>query len=216
VSQNVKLALFMLVILAPSLALHECAHAFAADRMGDHTARRWGRMTLNLKPHVDRFGTIVLPGLLLILVAAGYFPPVFAYAKPMPFDPTALRNPDRGVVWYALAGPFANLGTAIVFGLALRLLDPGTGSTIGVLLFAGLVVNVVLFIFNLMPVPGLDGSKLLARFLSFRARELYQRMDEYLPLFMLVIFFLLAAPALSIVRALGNATCRLIGVGDCL
>jgi Zn-dependent protease len=216
VSENVELALFMLVILVPSVALHEYAHAFAADRMGDHTARRWGRMTLNIKPHIDRFGTLVLPGLLLILVAAGYFPPVFAYAKPMPFNPSALRSPDRGAMWYALAGPLANLGAAIVFGVALRVLDPGTGSTLGLFVFAGLVVNVVLFIFNLMPIPGLDGSKLLARFLSFRAREFYQRMDEYLPLFMLVIFFLLAAPALSIVRALGNATCRLIGVGDCL
>jgi Zn-dependent protease len=215
-SQNVQLALFMLVVLVPSLALHEYAHAFAADRMGDYTARRWGRMTMNPKPHVDRFGSIVLPGLLLILVAAGYFPPVFAYAKPQPFNPSALKNPDRGVIWHALAGPLANLGAALVFGIALRLLDPGAGSTLGLLLFAGLVINVVLFIFNLMPIPGLDGSKLLARFLSLRAREVYQRMDEYLPLFMLVIFFLLAAPALSIVRALGNATCRLIGVGDCL
>ena len=215
-SDNLQLALFMLVTLFPSLALHEYAHAFAADRMGDYTARRWGRMTLNLKPHIDRFGTFVLPGLLLILVAAGYFPPVFAYAKPMPFNPSALKDPERGAIWYALAGPLANLGLAIVFGIALRLLDPGTGSTLGLFLFAGLVINVVLFIFNLMPIPGLDGSKLLARFLSFRAREFYQRMDEYLPLFMLVIFFLLAAPALSIVRALGNATCRLIGVGDCL
>ena len=79
-----------------------------------------------------------------------------------------------------------------------------------------MIVNVVLFVFNLIPIPGLDGAKLVAPLLSYRARQIYQNMDEYLPLFMLVIFFLLAGATLSIVRVLGNAVCRLIAGSDCL
>ena len=84
------------------MSLHEYAHAWTAARLGDHSARQWGRMTLNLKPHVDKFGTLLLPGLLLVLVAAGYLLPVFAYARPMPVNPSSMRNPDRGMRWYAL------------------------------------------------------------------------------------------------------------------
>src|SRR5207245_6002981 len=95
-SVNVKLALFMLVVLVPSLAIHEYAHAWAAVRQGDQSPRRSGRLTLNLKPHVDKFGTLLLPALLLLLVGSGYLLPVFAYAKPMPVNPGAMRNAERG------------------------------------------------------------------------------------------------------------------------
>jgi Zn-dependent protease len=217
VNVNVKLALFSLVVLAPSLAWHEFAHAWAALRLGDATPRQWGRMTLNLKPHVDRFGTLLLPALLLILVAAGYFPPVFAYAKPMPLNPSAMRNPDRGLRLYALAGPGANLIVAVIFGLALRATGAEFQDNLTLFLFAGMLVNVVLFVFNLLPIPGLDGAKIVATFLtSYRARQVYQNLDEYLPLFILLVFFILSGATLYIVRILGNAVCRLIGVGDCL
>ena len=216
VSTDVKLALFMLVVLVPSVSLHEYAHAWTAARLGDHSARQWGRMTLNLKPHVDKFGTLLLPGLLLLLVAAGYLLPVFAYARPMPVNPSSMRNPNRGMRWYALAGPLANLAVAIVFGVALRAEGITRAGNITLFLFAGLIVNVVLFVFNLIPIPGLDGAKLVAPLLSYRARQIYQNLDEYLPLFMLLIFFILAGATLSIVRVLGNAVCRLIAGSDCM
>jgi Zn-dependent protease len=215
-SVNVKLAIFMAVVLLPSLTLHEYAHAWAASKLGDWASRRFGRMTLDPRPHIDRFGTLLLPALLLILVAAGRFPPVFAYAKPQPFNPSSFRKPGRDVVWYALAGPIANLLLAIVFGFSLRAMGHKPGSNLTLFLFSGLVVNVLLFVFNLMPIPGLDGSKLLGPALPYRARHVYQGLDEYLPLFILVVFFLLSAPLLDFVKVLGNAVCRLIGVGNCL
>jgi len=218
-AETIKFALYLLVALIPSLALHEYAHAFLAERLGDPTARRFGRRTLNPKTHFDPFGTGLLPGLLLVLRAANVGLPVFAYAKPQPLNPMNLRNPNRDTLWIALAGPLANLGLAIVAALALRVLLPGqTGSPSELIRFlaAVLQVNVVLFVFNLMPIPGLDGAKILARFLHGRAREVYTNMDQYLPLFMLVIFFLLGAPVLTFVNALGNALCNAIVGGSCL
>jgi Zn-dependent protease len=217
VSETVKFALFLLVLLPPALVLHEYAHVWAASKLGDWTIRRYGRMTLDPRPHIDKFGSLLLPALLVILVASGVGTPVFAYGKPMQFNPSATRNPERSTVWFSLAGPLANLALAIPFGVGLRMMGLPEGSLTDLHLFliAGLVLNVVFCVFNLMPIPGLDGARILARFLPPRAREVYQRMDEYLPLFMLLIFFLLAAPALSIVTALSNVLCRAIAGGNC-
>ena len=210
---DVKFALFLLVALVPSLVLHEMAHVVVAERLGDYTARRFGRRTLKPRPHVDAFGTVILPALLLLLTAAGFRTLVFAYAKPLPFEPANLRNPDRGTVWYALAGPIANLVLAIGAALILRL---GLAGNVGLLVYAFLFVNVILLVFNLMPVPGLDGARLLVRFLPPRAAEVYRNLDQYLPLFMLVIFFLLGAPVLGFVEAIGNLLCRGLVGGPCL
>lgn len=211
--ENLKFAAFLLVALVPSLVLHEYAHAFAADRLGDSTPRRWGRLTLNPKPLVDPFGTLVLPGLVLILVASGNFCllPIFAYAKPMPLDPHHLRNPRRDQVVVVLSGLGANLALAVVSGTALR---TGVGGDIGLLLYAFFLVNVYMFVFQLMPVPGLDGAKLLAPILPPRAREVYTNLEQYLVLFILVIFFLLSGPFLAIVRALAEVVTRLIVGSD--
>jgi Zn-dependent protease len=215
-SVDVKLALFMLIVLFPSLAVHEYAHAWAALRQGDHSARQWGRLTLKVRPHVDKFGTLLLPGLLLVLVAAGYLLPVFAYARPMPVNPSAMRHPERGMRWFALAGPLANLALAVVFGIVLRATGVSFRGNLTLFLVAGLVINVVLFVFNLIPIPGLDGAKLVAPLLGYRARQVYQNLDEYLPLFMLLVFFILAGATLTIVRVLANAVCRLVAGHDCL
>jgi len=206
--ENVKFALYLLVALVPSLVLHEYAHAVAADRLGDPSPRRWGRLTLNPRPLIDPFGSVILPGLILILVASGQgLLPIFAYAKPMPLDPTYLRNPKRDSLIVVLAGLGANLALAAVAGIALRV---GVSGEAGMFVYAWLVVNVFMFVFQLMPVPGLDGAKLLARVLPPKPREVYVNMDQYLVLFMLVIFFLLAAPLLSIVRALASSVCTLL------
>jgi Zn-dependent protease len=218
-AESVKFALFLLIALVPSLALREFARAAMADRLGDPTARRFGRRTLNPRPHFDPFGSGILPGLLLILRAAGVGFPVFAYAKPVPLNPGNLRNPQRDIVWISLAGPLANLALAVIAALAVRVAWPDRTtppSDLAKFLFAALQINVVLFVFNLMPIPGLDGARILARYLHGRAREVYTSMDQYLPLFMLVIFFLLGAPVLTFVNALGNALCKPLAGITCL
>jgi Zn-dependent protease len=205
---NVKFAAYLLVALVPSLVVHEYAHALTADRLGDPSPRRWGRLTLNPRPLIDPFGSIILPGLILILVAAGRgILPVFAYAKPLPLDPTYLRNRDRDSLVVTLAGPAANLVLAAGAGILLRL---GLTGEVGTFVYAWLIVNVFMFVFQLMPVPGLDGSKLLARVLPPRPREVYMNLEQYLALFVLVIFFLLASPLLTIVHALASAACTIL------
>jgi Zn-dependent protease len=205
---NLKFALYLLVALVTSLVLHEYGHAVAADRLGDPSPRRWGRLTLDPRALIDPFGSVILPGLILILVASGQgLLPIFAYAKPMPHDPTYLGNPKRDSLIVVLAGLGANLTLAAVAGIALRV---GVSGEAGRFVYAWLVVNVFMFVFQLMPVPGLDGAKLLARVLPPKPREVYVNLDQYLVLFMLVIFFLLAAPLLSIVRALASSVCTLL------
>ena len=207
----------MALLLIPSVVLHEYAHALAASRLGDWTSRRFGRMTLDPRPHIDKFGTLLFPALLLITFATGYFVPVFAYAKPQPVNPSAFRNSTRGTVLWALAGPVTSLALAVIFGLGLRATGAAGGETLSILLSAGLIVNVFLCVVQLFPIPGLDGARLVALVLPPRPRQVYTGMDEYLPLFMLLIFFILAGiGALSIVRALGNGLCSLIVGYDCL
>ena len=211
--QNLRFAAYLAVALVPSLVLHEYAHALAADRLGDPSPRRWGRLTLNPKPLIDPFGTLVLPGLILVLVASGQpcLLPVFAYAKPMPLDPFHLRNPKRDPLVVTFAGLGSNLVLALGAGVLLRVLTDGD---VRLVVYALFLVNVYMFVFQLMPVPGLDGAKLLAPLLPPRAREVYTNLDQYLALFILVIFFLLAGPFLSIVRALARAVTSLITGGD--
>ena len=211
--QNLRFAIYLGIALVPALVLHEYAHAFTADRLGDPTPRRWGRLTLNPKPLIDPFGSIILPALALILVAAGQvLIPVFAYAKPLPYDPSNLRDPNRGPVFVALAGLGANVALAIAAGLLLRV---GIGGELGLFAQAWLVVNALMFAVQLMPVPGLDGAKLLARVLPPRPREVFVNLEQYLVLFILVIFFLLAGPLIGIVEAFSNLVCNLAAGAKC-
>ena len=209
-------ALYVAISLVPALVLHEYAHAVVATRLGDPTPKRWGRLTLNPRPLVDPFGSLILPALSLILIASGNSPlliPIFAYAKPLPLDPTYLRNQSRDRILVAVAGLAMNVVLALIAGLLIRI-----GATGEILRFAlaWLVVNALMFGFQLMPVPGLDGSKLLARALPPRAREIYTNLDQYLVLFILVIFFLLAGPLIAIVRAFANVVCGVAAGVDCV
>ena len=206
---DIKFALYLLIALVPALILHEYAHAVAADRFGDPSPRRWGRLTLGLRPLIDPFGSLILPGLALILVASGsgFVIPVFAYAKPMPLDPNYLRNPKRDSLRVVWAGLGANLLVAAIAGLALRVGLVGDAFQVA---YAFLLVNGMMFLIQLMPVPGFDGSKLLARVLRGRAREVYVNLDEYLVLFVLLIFFLLGGPFLGIVTGLFRGTCGVL------
>jgi Zn-dependent protease len=208
---------FFVVTLVPAIVLHELAHGLVADRMGDTTPRLMGRLTINPVKHVDPFGTLILPGLLLLPYLFGRGGPVFGYAKPMPINTQNLKHPDRQMMSIALAGPLTNLALAAIGALGLRLAAPGIGevlrnfglSAVGVIteqlgVMAGFLtvftlMNVILAVFNIMPIPPLDGSKVLARFLPPRAREVYRSWEPYGALFMLVVFFLFPGAIFAIV-----------------
>ncbi|HKN80148.1 MAG TPA: site-2 protease family protein, partial [Actinomycetota bacterium] len=147
---DLKFAAYLGISLVPALVLHEYAHAFVAVRLGDPTAKRWGRLTLNPKPLIDPFGSLILPTLALILVAARgvLLLPVFAYAKPMPVDPTFFKNPRRDLRLVVLAGLLANILLSFLGGLLIR---AGVTGELGTFALAWLIVNAFMFGFQLMP-----------------------------------------------------------------
>ena len=153
-------AVLQIVILIFSAILHEVAHGYVAYSLGDPTAKYAGRLTLNPLAHLDITGSIVLP-ILLYLSTAGQF--VFGWAKPVPYNPYNLRPGRFSEAIVASAGPLSNLAIALVGGLATRsgILSPGASEIV----FLIVLVNVMLFVFNLIPIPPLDGSKLLFAFL---------------------------------------------------
>lgn len=212
--ENVRFALYLAIAVIPSLVLHEYAHALAATRLGDPTPKRWGRLTLNPKPLIDPFGSVILPALAVILVASGNglsVVPIFAYAKPLPLDPSYLRRRDRDQTLIVLAGLGANLLVSLLAGVAMR---AGVGGDLFLFAYAVLLVNVFMFAIQLMPVPGLDGGKLLLRFLPPKPREVFANLEQYLVLFVLVLFFVLAGPFRAIVEALASGVCRLATGAD--
>lgn len=152
------LAVWLLPVLL-AITLHEVAHGRAARAFGDPTAAALGRLSLNPLRHIDPLGTLLMP-LMLYLGTAGAF--VFGYAKPVPVDPRRLRHPRRDMVWVALAGPVANLAQALAWaGLGVALLGAGVDEPfLRLMCRAGVLVNLVMFAFNLMPVPPLDGGRI--------------------------------------------------------
>ncbi|MFC4453179.1 site-2 protease family protein [Deinococcus sonorensis] len=183
--------------LVLSLAAHEFAHAYTADRLGDSTPRRFGRVTLNPLAHLDPFGT-------LLLLFAG-----FGFAKPVPVNPTTLGR--WGTFWVSAAGPLSNLAIAIVAGLLLRIFQDGQLAV--QVLIAVLEINVVLAVFNLIPIPLLDGSRMLAAlFPRTLGRSLMQ--FEMMPYSFIVVmvFIYLARPLISqIINVVGGWVLRLVG-----
>jgi len=207
---DVRLALYSLAGLVAGFIAHEYAQARATQVFGDFSPRRAGRVTANPLAHADPLGTYILPGLLLLLIAAGKpFTPPFAYGKPMPVE--LMRRRDYCLA--LLAGPASNLGLAVLSALSLRVFPRGEA---GLLAGRFLVTNVMLCVFNLMPLPPLDGSKVLARFLSPKARHVINEMQPYGGLFMIAVFFLLSAPVMFVVDGLGNGLCNVLVGVPCL
>jgi Zn-dependent protease len=161
-----------------AITVHEAAHGYAARHFGDNTAYMLGRITLNPIKHIDPVGTILMP-LLLYFATAGTF--LFGYAKPVPVRFGNLRNPKRDMIWVALAGPGANLVQAFLWG-ALGLVLVGMGMQERFFLAmcnAGMLVNVVMFVFNLFPLPPLDGGRILVGLLPYRQAEVVSRLEPW-------------------------------------
>lgn len=193
-SLNIPQLLAALIPLLLSLTIHEYAHAWSASRLGDDTASRMGRMTLNPIPHIDPIGTLLLP-VILMVSGAGF---IFGWAKPVPVDPTRFRRDvhmGRGMAWTAAAGPLSNLVlallTAIVAGLLLRF-APDTlrrGGGVRELVESLIGLNVLLALFNLIPVPPLDGSRIVDGYMPYRFRPAWERVTAFAPFLLLGVFF---------------------------
>lgn len=209
-NQNLILILFQVFALVLAFSVHECAHAWMAWRLGDPTARMLGRVTLNPLKHLDLFGSVLMP-----LIALVYHWPLIGWAKPTPVTARNFKNYKRDDIIVTLAGPASNLllatgalillliikhaipgGTLAVFtAMALAMHLPGVSTEnlpalfpVALLLYFIILINLLLFVFNLVPFPPLDGSRILRHFLPYNALQLYDRMG----MLALWIFMLLA------------------------
>jgi Zn-dependent protease len=156
---DIAITAFELVVLLFSAILHEIAHGYEAERLGDPTARLAGRLTLNPIVHLDPFGSILMPILLYIASSGTFF---FAAAKPVPYNPANLRNPRSGSARIAFAGPATNFLIALAFGIFMRIVSHfAVSDTFFALLGVIVYINILLGLFNLIPIPPLDGSRIL-------------------------------------------------------
>jgi len=164
-----------------SVILHEIAHGWTAYRLGDPTAKNAGRLTLNPIPHVDLIGTIALPTLLIL----GHSPIVFGWAKPVPVNFSFLRHPKRDMIWVGLAGPFVNIVLAVVF---VTLIHMNIVPMVTPFFKMGVLVNLVLAVFNLIPIPPLDGSRFVMGILPRKMAFWYTQLERY---GIIIVFLLL-------------------------
>ncbi len=217
-NQEVILVLFQIVVLVFAFSVHECAHAYAAYRLGDATAYMLGRVTLNPVKHIDPFGSILMPALSLI---SGF--PLIGWAKPCPVTLRNFRKMKRDDILTTFAGPASNLLMALIalVGLVILKHSPGAGENavftamdmtnralrsqidttnlptlfpLALLLYYGILTNVLLFVFNLIPVPPLDGSRILRYFLPYSVEQLYDRIGGY----GIILIYFIARPILGI------------------
>jgi Zn-dependent protease len=166
---------FVIVFVFFSVVCHEIAHGYVALKLGDPTAYKMGRLTFNPLPHIDPIGTILLPALFLISNS----PIMLAWAKPVPVNPGFFRNPKTGMMWVAIAGPATNFAIAIVLTLFLHLAGGILPSILVHSLAMAALMNIVLMVFNLLPIPPLDGSRIVARFLKGQALHNYRKLERF-------------------------------------
>ena len=201
---------FMLLPLMVAVVLHEYAHGWVANYLGDSTARQAGRLTLNPLPHIDLYGSIIIPLSLIFLFPGGF---LFGWAKPVPINPRQLYSPRRDMALVAVAGPAMNFILAIVSAALIALFmfidptiqtnwppQPGVSprrDLLGMLLVPltamalfSIVINTLLFAFNLLPIPPLDGSRVLTSLLPFRPAMALSRLEPYGMFIILGLFFL--------------------------
>ena len=192
--QAIQIAL-MIVAFVPAIVVHECAHGFMAHKLGDPTAKNAGRLTLNPVAHIDPFGTVVLPGILIALSVVGAGGMIFGYAKPVPYNPRYFKDIRKGEVLVGLAGPASNIlmaliGAAIAWGgNYLYLVAPDVGLYTWYFGMYFTQVNLALAFFNLILLPPLDGSSIIAPLLSDSALQTYYKVQRY-SMFILILLIL--------------------------
>jgi len=173
-----------------AITVHEAAHAYVANYFGDNTAKMMGRLTLNPIKHIDILGTIVIPIAMVLLV--GF---VFGWAKPVPIDWRKLKNAKKNMIFIAFAGPFSNLLMGIIWALILRLATNFdlSSSVVWFVIYsasAGIFINTILFVLNLLPIPPLDGSRMVAGILPTRMAIIYSKIEPYGFFIIVGLFFI--------------------------
>lgn len=191
-------SIFFIAILIFSVVIHEVSHGYAALFLGDKTAQYAGRLTLNPVPHIDLFGSILIPAFLIVFGS----PFVIGWAKPVPYNPYNLRDQKWGPAIVGAAGPGANILIAIVFGILVRLVtgigaDVAGGFALHFVTIASMIIllNIFLALFNLVPIPPLDGSKVLFSLLPYQWRNIQYFLESY-GIFILLIFIFFFAQVL--------------------
>lgn len=172
----------VILILIPSIIAHEVSHGFVANRLGDPTARNAGRLTLNPLPHVDPFGSVLLPGMLALAGA-----PIFGWAKPVPVQPAHFANPTQHMAITAVAGPLSNVVLAFILA---RFAFPSLSGIPEEIILWFIFLNLLLAVFNMLPIPPLDGSRLLPLVLPEKGREFYRQAEPYGFLILFALLFL--------------------------
>lgn len=180
-----------ILIYAPgvliAVTLHEAAHGFVANRLGDPTARMMGRMTLNPIKHIDPVGTILIPAMVLLFTGGSF---VFGYAKPVPINPYNFKNPKKDMAISAAGGPATNIALALISAIILKVIIIAAGflpdavintvlKPMSLMLNGSIFINVILAVFNMIPVPPLDGGRVLIGFLPDRHAATYSRIEPY-------------------------------------
>jgi Zn-dependent protease len=211
-----KIVVSVLPILI-AITFHEVSHGYVANRLGDPTAKFMGRLTLNPLVHIDLFGTVILPAILLLTGS-----PVFGYAKPVPINPANFRDPKRDMAISAAAGPVTNICLAIISLLVLKFILPLFGYILGeglrsavlnplALMFVqSILINVVLAAFNLLPIPPLDGGRVFIGLLPHKQAAAYSKIEPYG--FFILIFLIMTGTAGLFIRPLMNIIFALLSL----
>lgn len=200
------MAILTIILFFLALTVHEFSHGWVAWKLGDSTAKNAGRLTLNPLAHIDPIGTIFLP--LMLLMSHSRF--LFGWAKPVPVDFRSLNNPKKDMVWVGIAGPAANIALAVLLSFFLKLFTLAGESAFSAILSYAIIINLILAAFNALPIPPLDGSRVLMGLLPRNMAIRYARLEPYG--FIIIIGFVWLGLTGSVIWPVVMRMARLLGV----